>query len=140
MPSYFVEKRAKPGPEEVPERDITGFPSPAHDYAELPLNLHTYLVTNPPATFFVWAQGYSLAASGIGDGDLLIVDRSIPPRAGHIAVVVLDGEVLIRKLVKVGHKKLVVGDDPWSEVELNPHRDFVVWGVVKGVVRLLVGR
>ena len=37
-----------------------GFPSPAEQYAEMPLDLNELLVHNPPATYFVRASGDSM--------------------------------------------------------------------------------
>ena len=52
-----------------------GFPSPADDFIDSPLDLNREFVHNPSATFFVRVSGDSMAGDGIGDGDLLIVDR-----------------------------------------------------------------
>lgn len=53
-----------------------GFPSPAEDYIETPLDLNEHLISKPAATFFVKAKGDSMIGVGIFDGDLLIIDRS----------------------------------------------------------------
>ena len=58
-----------------------GFPSPADDFLDSPLDLNRELVHNPASTFFVRVSGDSMAGDGIGDGDLLIVDRSHPATA-----------------------------------------------------------
>lgn len=60
-----------------------GFPSPADEYAESPLDLNTYLVRNRTATFFFRVSGDSMTGASIHDGDLLVVDRSIEPKHGH---------------------------------------------------------
>ena len=54
-----------------------GFPSPADDYLELPLDLNKYLIRNPSSTFFVRVAGESMKDAGINDGDLLVVDKSV---------------------------------------------------------------
>ena len=54
---------------------IAGFPSPAEQYQETPLDLNELLVKRPAATFFVKVQGESMIGEGIHDGDLLVVDR-----------------------------------------------------------------
>ena len=41
----------------------------------MPLDLNRELVPNPASTFFVRVEGDSMTGDGIGDGDLLIVDR-----------------------------------------------------------------
>lgn len=76
----------------------TGFPSPAQDYAEQKLDLHELLIKNPAATYFARAQGESVADPDVGIGDLLIVDRSVAPQDGHMAVCVLNGEIVMKRL------------------------------------------
>lgn len=52
---------------------VAGFPSPAEQYQETPLDLNELLVKRPAATFFVKVQGESMIGEGIHDGDLLVV-------------------------------------------------------------------
>lgn len=52
-----------------------GFPSPADDYLDKRLDLHSYLVRNEAATFFLRAHGESMIGAGIHDGDLLMSMR-----------------------------------------------------------------
>src|SRR6516225_8811 len=53
-----------------------GFPSPADDYLEGPIDLNELLIRHPAATFFVRVSGDSMTGAGIQDGDLLIVDKA----------------------------------------------------------------
>src|SRR5947209_16582383 len=75
-----------------------GFPSPADDYVEAPLDLREYLVRNPTATFVMRAKGDSMRDIGIHDGDLLVVDRSVKPTSGSIVVAALNGEFTVKVL------------------------------------------
>ena len=50
-----------------------GFPSPADDHLDPPLDLNRELVRNPGATFFARVAGDSMQDDGIADGDLLAV-------------------------------------------------------------------
>jgi DNA polymerase V len=59
------------------EVSLTGFPSPAQDFAEYQLSLDRHLITHKEATFFWRARGQSMKDIGIFDGDLLIVDRAV---------------------------------------------------------------
>ena len=36
----------------APDSVRAGFPSPAQEYEETPLDINEYLIDNPPATFF----------------------------------------------------------------------------------------
>lgn len=58
-----------------------GFPSPAQDYYDGPIDLTDMLVEDQAATFIVRASGHSMTCAGISDGDELLVDRSKRPRA-----------------------------------------------------------
>ena len=66
---------------------VAGFPSPAEQYQETPLDLNELLVKRPAATFFVKVQGDSMIGDGIRDGDLLVVDRSLRPASREVAPV-----------------------------------------------------
>ena len=59
-----------------------GFPSPADDYLEGTLDLNEHLIRRPAATFFLRVSGDSMTGAGIYPGDILIVDRSLPPADG----------------------------------------------------------
>ena len=58
---------------------MAGFPSPAEQYLEPPLDLNVLLVKRPVATLFVKVKGESMIGAGIHDKDLLVVDRSLTP-------------------------------------------------------------
>lgn len=73
-----------------------GFAAVARDHAEAPLDLHTLMVTHPVATFFMRMQGDAMAPL-IHPGDLLVVDRSLSPRPGHIVVAAADGRWVTRR-------------------------------------------
>jgi|GEM_PF-6648748 len=75
-----------------------GFPSPAQDYMSGGIDLNKEIVRHPEATFYVRVTGDSMIDAGISDGDVLVVDRSLEPRNGAIAVCFIDGEFLVRRL------------------------------------------
>jgi DNA polymerase V len=63
-----------------------GFPSPALDFIDLTIDLNKQLIKHPSATFYGRVKGQSMKDEGIGDGDLLIIDKSLNPIDGKIAV------------------------------------------------------
>ena len=75
-----------------------GFPSPAEQYQETPLDLNELLVKRPAATFFVKVQGDSMIGEGIRDGDLLVVDRSLRPASGDVIIACVDGDFTVKTL------------------------------------------
>lgn len=76
-----------------------GFPSPARDYLDGGIDLNRELVRDRTSTFLMRVAGNAMAASGIHDGDELVVDRAATPRHGSVVVAVLDGELVVRRLV-----------------------------------------
>ncbi|MEI8394276.1 MAG: S24 family peptidase [Rhodospirillaceae bacterium] len=68
------------------------------DFLPTGLDIRALLIRRPSATFFMRAKGDALKADGIRDGDLLVVDRSVEPGSGDIAVVSEDGQLAIRKI------------------------------------------
>lgn len=75
---------------------VAGFPSPAEQYLEPPLDLNELLVKRPAATFFVRVSGDSMRDEGIRDGDLLVVDRSLRPANGDVVIAAVDGEFTVK--------------------------------------------
>jgi len=120
------------------DRISAGFPSPADDYIETALDLNTYLIRNPAATFMVRVSGDSMTGAGISDGDVLVVDRSEQPAHGKIVVAVLDGELTVKRLVMKNGQTLLAPENPcYQAIPVTAEQDLHVWGVVTGVVRKL---
>ncbi len=88
-----------------------GFPSPADDYVARSLDLHTYLVKHPAATYFARASGDSMQGEGIFSGDILVIDRAIEPQHGHIVIAAVLGEFTCKKLDKHNKKLLAANPD-----------------------------
>jgi len=66
------------------------------DFAPTGLDVRQLLVSRPSSTFFMTAKGDELDTVFIHDGDILVVDRSIEPVKGDIAVVAEDGQLAVR--------------------------------------------
>ena len=77
---------------------VAGFPSPAEQYLEPPLDLNELLVRRPAATYFVRVEGDSMSGAGIHDGDLLVVDRSLCPADGDVIIASVDGDFTVKTL------------------------------------------
>ncbi len=80
------------------DRCRAGFPSPAQDYVEKTLDLNEYCIRHPSATYFVRASGESMTEAGIGDGDLLVVDRDETVGHGDIVIAAVAGEFTVKRL------------------------------------------
>ena len=59
-----------------------GFPSPAEDYLDRPLDFNELLIENPAATFAVRIAGESMTGAGLFPGDIAVVDRAREPVDG----------------------------------------------------------
>jgi DNA polymerase V len=115
-----------------------GFPSPAEDFVDGVLDLND-LIEHPAATFIVRVTGQSMTGAGIFDGDLLIVDRSITPRAGQIVVAVQQGDMVVKWLKRRKGAWWLLPDAPdHPEFQATPMLEgSEIWGVVKNVIRNL---
>lgn len=108
-----------------------GFPSPADDYIETPLDLNEHLITKPAATFFVRAKGDSMIGAGIFDNDLIIIDRSKTPAHDHIVLAVVNGEFTLKRLIKQHTHIWLYPDNPkYQPLKITEEMDFQIWGVV----------
>ena len=118
-------------------RVAAGFPSPADDHLEAPIDLNEHLVRHPAATFVVRVEGDSMTGAGICNGDLLVVDRAREAASGSIVVAVVDGELTVKRL-QIDRKKRVrlAPENPaFRPIEVREGSDLVIWGVVAHVIR-----
>ena len=113
-----------------------GFPSPADDYLETQIDLKAELIRNPDATFIVRVQGDSMSNDGIADGDVLIVDRSVKPRNGAVAVCYLNNGFTVKRLEKKGDKiRLLSANPAFPPIEIQETDELVIWGVVTYIIK-----
>ena len=64
------------------------------------LDLNALLTPRPISTFYMRVAGHGLRSRGVLDGDLLVIDRSIPPSPGVLVVAEHRGEFLLRPLAQ----------------------------------------
>lgn len=113
-----------------------GFPSPAGDYLELKIDLNKELTTNRDSTFFARVRGQSMIHAGLNAGDVVVIDRSIEPATGKIAVCFLDGEFTIKHLkIEDDVCWLVPANDEFEPIKVTAESDFIVWGVVSYIIK-----
>lgn len=113
-----------------------GFPSPAQDFVDLSIDLNKELVKHPSATFFGRVKGESMKDLGINNGDLVIIDKSLEPKNGSIAVCYLDGEFTMKTIRKEqGCCWLVPANDAYKPIKVTEENDFLIWGIVVHLVK-----
>lgn len=103
---------------------VAGFPSPAEQYLEPPLDLNDLLVKRPAATYFVRVQGDSMIGRGIHDKDILVVDRSLDPRDGDVIIAAVDGEFTVKTL-RIGKREQGMEGKVWLEAANPEYKDIV---------------
>ena len=120
-------------------RAAAGFPSPAENYIEEQLDLNKYLIKNKESSFFVRVSGDSMIDVGIFDNDILIVDRSLTPTRQSIILASLDGELVIKKLIKDRLKNYYLKSENinYPNIKINSDTDTIIWGVVTYVIHSL---
>ncbi len=115
-----------------------GFPSPADDYLEGKLDLNEYLVKHPAATFFVRVSGDSMIGAGIHSGDLLVVDRALEPTDGRVVIAIVNGELMVKRLLRKGKCLSLVAENPnYPPLMITEETEFQTWGVVTNVIHAL---
>jgi len=94
-----------------------GFPSPAEQYQEAPLDLNELLVKRPAATYFARVSGDSMIGEGLRDGDILVVDRSLRPASGDIIIACVDGDFTVKTYRRAKRDE---GRGTREEIRLEP--------------------
>lgn len=113
-----------------------GFPSPAGDYMELSIDLNQELIKNPAATFYGHVSGDSMQDLGIYDGDLLVIDKSLEPRDGNIAVCFIDGEFTLKKIrIERNAVWLTPANPKYPPIRITEANNFMVWGIVTYTIK-----
>ncbi|MEX2349999.1 MAG: S24 family peptidase [Flavobacteriaceae bacterium] len=95
----------------------TGFPSAATHYAESSIDLNKELVIHQDATFFIRVEGNEMEYFHICHNDVLLVDRSLVPENGNLALVVIDSEFRVIKIEKE-----------------NSEKPYTLWGIITYII------
>jgi DNA polymerase V len=115
-----------------------GFPSPADDYMDRPLDFNELLIQNPAATFAVRVAGESMIRAGIFPGDIAVVNRARDPVPGCIVLAMLDNEFTIKRYLVKDHTITLHPENPqFHDIVIQEGQDFEVWGVITNVIRML---
>lgn len=115
-----------------------GFPNQASEEIEDTLDLNALLIQRPAATFFIRVSGSSMVKAGIHHQDILIVDRSIEPSNGKVVIAVVNGELIVKRLLIHGTKvQLISENDSCRPIEISGDMELHIWGVVTNVIHPL---
>ena len=115
-----------------------GFPSPADDYLDQPLDFNELLITHPAATFAVRIAGDSMEGIGLFAGDIAVVDRAETASDGKIILGILDGQFTIKRYRhRRGSAWLEAANAAYANIIITEDSAFEVWGVVRHTIRVL---
>ena len=134
---FFIPKKENGLGQWLAEEGISaGFPSPADDFKENRISLDRELVKNKEATFYARVSGDSMVGAGLDDGDLLVIDRSLNPENGKIAVCLVDGEFTVKRIKKEKKKLYLMPENKkYKPIELKEENELIIWGVVEYVIK-----
>lgn len=122
----------------VSHQVAAGFPSPALDFMETSIDLNKALSENPLATFFIKVKGKSMIDAGIDDGDVLVVDRGLPPQNRKIAICLIDGEFTVKRIAKKPDGLWLMPENKnYAPIKVTEENQFSVWGIVTYVIKKL---
>ncbi|OAB59057.1 peptidase S24 [Leptolyngbya valderiana BDU 20041] len=115
-----------------------GLPAPATDYVDRELDLNQYLTPHPEASFCVRANGDSMIEAGIHPGDLLVVDTLLEAKDDSVAIVVVDGELTVKRLRWDETTLWLVPENAnYLPLRVTEEMNFRVLGVVTNVIHKL---
>lgn len=113
-----------------------GFPSPAQDYIDESIDLNREIVRHPASTFYGRVSGDSMIGESIDEGDIIVIDRSIEPADGDLAVCCVDGEFTLKRIrLEPNRIWLIPANEKFDPILVTPEMRFEVWGVVTHTIK-----
>lgn len=112
-----------------------GLPQPEQqDEVEL-LTIDDYLISDPNRTILCRVRGDSMKDAGLLEGDLVVVERNSPTRAGDMVVAIVDGELTVKtlRMARNGDYFLEAANPAYAPI--RPKGSLEVLGVVVGSFR-----
>jgi len=112
-----------------------GFPSPAQDFFSESIDLNKEVIRHSESTFYARAIGNSLCNAGVHEGDILVVDKSLEPKDGDMAVCCVEGEFTL-KFIEIHKDYLLLcpANTEYQPIRILPEDDFSVWGIVTYII------
>lgn len=113
-----------------------GFPSPAQDYISESIDLNREIVQHPASTFYGRVSGESMINDGINPDDIIVIDRSLEPHDGDLAVCCLDGEFTLKRIHLEKDKVwLIPANEEFDPILVTPEDRFEIWGIVTYTIK-----
>ena len=113
-----------------------GFPSPAQDYINETIDLNRELINHPAATFFGRVSGDSMIEEGIEEDDILVIDRSLEPINGDLAVCCVDGDFTLKRIsIEENRIELIASNKTFKPIIITEDNNFSIWGIVTYTIK-----
>lgn len=115
-----------------------GFPSPAQDYLTDSIDLNRDIIKHKESTFYGRVDGDSMKDAGMGDGDIIVVDKALEARDGDYVVAYLDGDYTIKEFRKDKSGDfgwLIPHNSEFSPIKVTADNEFLIWGVVTFTIK-----
>ena len=115
-----------------------GFPSPADDHLDKPLDFNELLIRNPASTVCVDIGGESMAPLLL-PGDRVVIDRSLTAGDRSIILACLNGEFTVKRYRRKGRRCWLQPENPaYPVIPLNEDSTFQIEGVMVWSLRRLL--
>lgn len=120
----------------VSEGISAGFPSPADDFKNKRISLDEELINDVNTTYYARVSGESMIDAGLDNNDLLVIDKSITPKDGKIAVCYVDGEFTVKRL-KITKEcvYLMPANEKYKPIKVTKDKQLLIWGIVTYVIK-----
>lgn len=113
-----------------------GFPSPAEDFKADKISLDIALVKNRETTFYARVKGDSMIEADMEEGDILVIDKSLEPTDGKIAVCMVDGDFTVKQIrTDRDCVWLLPYNKKYKPIRITEENDFMVWGIVTYIIK-----
>jgi DNA polymerase V len=77
-----------------------------------------------------------MIGDGIEQDDILVIDRSIEPADGDLAVCCIDGEFTLKRIrLEANAVWLIPSNEEYDPILVTPENRFEVWGVVTYTIK-----
>ena len=98
---------------------------------DIAIDLNHELIMHPYSTFYGRVKGNSMEDAHVFDGDILVIDKSLAPRDGDMAVCFLDGEFTL-KTIRIKSEEILLepANLDYPTIHVSADNDFVIWGIV----------
>ena len=76
--------------------------------------------------------GDSMSEEGITEGDILVIDKSLDPENGDLAVCCLDGEFTLKRIEITPDRRLLLmpSNRNYQPIGVTEDNESMVWGIV----------